>query len=216
MMSKKLKNSEVIIGPYDILSGRGRDSYQNVGNRRFRVTIAMSLQRYIDASTRLEKSKVILSVVDLIRSSGGRFLKWINNRSGDGGYWVELNERRVREKVGHALRDMAISRNLVTATRVSPSKRNVGVSSENRSHFYTEGGANQSTTNDNENECFLEFTNVRHPSWAPPKFRTSLNSNDQIAGKRSSLEVSDAEFSKIISDVIEGSDEDYLLKMIGI
>ena len=91
------------LGPYDILCGRSGTSFNNVGNRRFRVTISINLQRYIDAPSRQDKGKVIKSVVRMLKDEvGARFLKKTKN-----GY-VEMGEKKMREKVGHALRDMAV------------------------------------------------------------------------------------------------------------
>jgi hypothetical protein len=91
-------------GPYDIVCGRTSSAYNNVGNRRFRVTISLNLQRYLQAKSRSDKSDAILSVVRLLRDDvGARFLK-----RGRGNVWIELDENKAREKVGHALRDMAV------------------------------------------------------------------------------------------------------------
>mmetsp|Transcript_16903 Transcript_16903/g.25068 ORF Transcript_16903/g.25068 Transcript_16903/m.25068 type:complete len:119 (-) Transcript_16903:1670-2026(-) len=41
---------------FDILFGRGKQSFNHVGNRRFRVFVGMHLRQYIDAPTRTEKN----------------------------------------------------------------------------------------------------------------------------------------------------------------
>ncbi len=92
------------VGPYDVMCGRHRLAFNNVGNRRFRVTVSLSVEQYMKAATRKDKSRIILSVVDIVKSTGGRFIKW-NNREK---MWLELNEKEAREKVGHALRDMSL------------------------------------------------------------------------------------------------------------
>lgn len=95
-----------VVGPYDVLCGRHKQSSRHVGNRRFRVTVAMNLTRYMEADTKADKSRVILSVIDNVRASGGRFLKWSSKRQA----WTELDEKHTREKVGHALRDTAVAK----------------------------------------------------------------------------------------------------------
>lgn len=92
------------IGPYDVLCGRQKEVFRNVGNRRFRVTVSLAVNQYMAARSRVCKSKVICSVTEQVKATGGRFLKWQENE------WVELNEKRSREKVGHALRDMVSAR----------------------------------------------------------------------------------------------------------
>lgn len=91
------------LGNYDVICGRHKTAFNNVGNRRFRVTVSLSLARYLSAPTRKDKSIVIKSVAALVRSTGGRFLQRKK------GAWVELDEKQTHVKVGHALRDMALA-----------------------------------------------------------------------------------------------------------
>jgi hypothetical protein len=87
------------IGTYDVLCGRHKAAFNNVGNRRFRITVALALDRYLSAKTRRDKSNVIRSIRSLVHSNGGRFLQM------DHGQWIELNEERAHKKVAHAMRD---------------------------------------------------------------------------------------------------------------
>jgi hypothetical protein len=111
------------IGLYDVLCGRHKLAFNNIGNRRFRVTISLSLERYLSSPRRQDKTQVVFSIVKLIKENGGRFLKWKKDR------WVEIEEKQAREKVGHALRDMASSRD-VLASSLSAKKENVLQSSD--------------------------------------------------------------------------------------
>ena len=97
-----MRISKSSIGPYDILCGRSRASYHNVGNRRFRITIGAYLPKYINARTRYDKTSLIIFVVRLLHDDvGARFLK----QNGVNMY-VQLDEKEARKKVGHAFRDM--------------------------------------------------------------------------------------------------------------
>ena len=108
------------LGPYDVLNGRCAASFNNIGNRRFRMTISINLQRYMDAPTRQAKSKVIKSVVQVLKNEvGARFLK----KSIDGRGYVELSDKKFREKVGHALRDTAVLLDPSMATPLSSAKQ---------------------------------------------------------------------------------------------
>ena len=89
------------LGRYDVICGRHKAAFSNIGNCRFRVTVALFLARYKAASIRKDKSIIIHSVAALVRSNGGRFLQ------SHKGTWVELDDKMAHEKVGHALRDMA-------------------------------------------------------------------------------------------------------------
>lgn len=92
------------VGPYDIICGRNNGAHNWVGNRRFRVTIMMNLKRYTDAPNRDEKTKVIKSVIELLQNTEGANARFIK-KVGEGEY-VRLKDKQIREKVGHAFRDM--------------------------------------------------------------------------------------------------------------
>jgi hypothetical protein len=98
----KVEIDNPTLGPYDVICGRGSNAFNNIGNRRFRVTICLNVQRYIDSPTREEKGVLITSVVALLKSEiGARFF------GVKGGKLVELGGTDIRKKVGHALRDTA-------------------------------------------------------------------------------------------------------------
>ena len=92
------------VGPYDIICGRNNGAHNWVGNRRFRVTIMMNLKRYMEAPNRDEKTQVIKSVIELLLNTEGANARFIK-KVGEGEY-VRLKEKQIREKVGHAFRDM--------------------------------------------------------------------------------------------------------------
>ena len=90
-------------GPYDIICGRNCDAQKWIGNRRFRVTIMIFLEQYLAAKTRDDKSLVIKSVIALLQDCGGvgaRFIKKV------GATYIPIEEKQIREKIGHAFRDM--------------------------------------------------------------------------------------------------------------
>jgi hypothetical protein len=89
-------------GQWDIVCGRNSGGFQYVGNRRFRVTVLMNMSRYLGAPTRDLKTQVIQSIVRTLQDEvGARFLRKINKKE----YRV-LNDREVRNKVAHTMRDM--------------------------------------------------------------------------------------------------------------
>jgi hypothetical protein len=93
---------------FDVLCGRDKAAFNNIGNRRFRITVSLSLERYLNAPTRKDKSIVIKSVVTMVRKNGGRFLQLAISQQQP--TYIELNEKQSHEKAGHALRDMALLR----------------------------------------------------------------------------------------------------------
>ena len=87
---------------FDIICGRQSESLNHVGNRRFRVTINLYLQRYREtANTRKKRVELITEIIETLNAAGAKFLKQKRDS------YVELSEREVRQKVAHALRDMA-------------------------------------------------------------------------------------------------------------
>ena len=63
-------------GPFDVICGRNLPgAYRSVGNRRYRLIITASMQPYVEARSKTDKSLVVTSLVDLIRRHGGGFVK---------------------------------------------------------------------------------------------------------------------------------------------
>ena len=107
MMTIKCTTEENIsnLGPFDVLCGRDKQSYNNVGNRRFRIMISMNLQKYMKCETRTERSKMILGLIYELSQYCGqlRFLKRVKGSN----TLVQLDYKQSREKIAHALRDAA-------------------------------------------------------------------------------------------------------------
>lgn len=93
------------IGPFDVLCGRDKQSFNNIGNRRFRILISLNLPRYLECNSRCERSAMILSLTrELCQSATGlRFFKRVQTQS----ELILLDFKQSRDKVGHALRDAA-------------------------------------------------------------------------------------------------------------
>lgn len=94
------------LGPNDVICGRCSTAFNNVGNRQFRAIIGLNVPKYLEAETRVHKSRVIESTVSLLKNEiGARFFKL------KAGKFVEVdNNKHIRQKVGHALRDMAVQK----------------------------------------------------------------------------------------------------------
>jgi hypothetical protein len=92
-----------ILQPYDIICGRQSQSLNYIGNRRFRVTISLNLHQYrATADDRKKRAELITNIIKVLNTeAGAKFLKI------KGGTYVELSKREIRQKVAHALRDMA-------------------------------------------------------------------------------------------------------------
>lgn len=110
-MSITMANNLSDLGPFDVLCGRDKQSYNNVGNRRFRVMINVNLPHYLKCKTRTDRSKMILALTyDLQEiSCHFRFFKRVKgvDKENDCFRLVELDHKQSREKIAHALRDAA-------------------------------------------------------------------------------------------------------------
>lgn len=71
---------------YCVLCGRGKEYFNAVGNRRFRVIASNFLERYSQANSKSKKSQIVSNVIDTVRSSGGAFLRMEN------GIWWEVGD----------------------------------------------------------------------------------------------------------------------------
>mmetsp|Transcript_5470 Transcript_5470/g.11304 ORF Transcript_5470/g.11304 Transcript_5470/m.11304 type:complete len:359 (+) Transcript_5470:83-1159(+) len=129
------------IRSYDILCGRDKATFNNIGNRRFRVSISINIPRYEAAKSKAQKAEVIKFVCNVLQKEVGvRFLKRQNGsatkKSGEGEdyYYVELQGTDARKKVGHALRDMSVARQQLNQKRTDAKRRRVNESSVKNSN----------------------------------------------------------------------------------
>ena len=88
-------------GLNDVLCGRGGATNQHEGNVRYRALVQSRQHEYLHAA-KSDKKQVALSIVKIIKSRGGRFLKKCEDgRVG----WVDIGSNRAREKTSQALRE---------------------------------------------------------------------------------------------------------------
>eukprot|EP00546_Thalassionema_frauenfeldii_P004374 CAMPEP_0178913472 /NCGR_PEP_ID=MMETSP0786-20121207/10860_1 /TAXON_ID=186022 /ORGANISM="Thalassionema frauenfeldii, Strain CCMP 1798" /LENGTH=365 /DNA_ID=CAMNT_0020586215 /DNA_START=112 /DNA_END=1212 /DNA_ORIENTATION=- len=93
------------ISQNDVLCGRGGLTNHHPGNVFFRRLVRMKQESYLLATKR-EKAGVAKEIVDLIRclTPPGRFLK---KDAQNPGHWIEIGDRKAREKTSQALREGA-------------------------------------------------------------------------------------------------------------
>lgn len=101
----------------NVVCARGRQAFRHVGNTRLRAVIQGQLQRYSNASSKMEKSLIVSDIADEVRKSGGEFVRY-NNKTRS---MEKISERAVREKVGQGLRD-ALS-NVYKSSSMAKSRR---------------------------------------------------------------------------------------------
>jgi hypothetical protein len=108
---KKEGNNDYLmsVSPRDVLCGRNRTAFQHPGNRRFRVLVSMYIQSYVSVGiTRKGKAQIIENITQAVQDYGGRFVQVSQN----GVTVEELPQKKIYEKVGQPLRDMAQARSV--------------------------------------------------------------------------------------------------------
>ena len=83
---------------HDVLSGRGGGTNLHPGNRFYRDLILMNREKY-DIASKAKKPDVARQIVQMIRQSGGRFL-----RKDKDGLYYDIGDEAAREKTSQALR----------------------------------------------------------------------------------------------------------------
>jgi hypothetical protein len=79
----------------DVLCGRGKMCFHHVGNHSFRMLIAEHADTYKMAPTKKAKMQVVMLIVKIVTSRGGRFL--ISNNDGT---WVDGREKQGKKRLG--------------------------------------------------------------------------------------------------------------------
>jgi hypothetical protein len=86
---------------YSVVCGRGNETSNHPGNRRFRLLTSMFIERYAQAeNSKAAKSAIVSEIITMIRQVDGTFCKYKS------GVWFEVGERYAREKVTALLRDL--------------------------------------------------------------------------------------------------------------
>ncbi|CAB9499441.1 Nitrilase family, member 2 [Seminavis robusta] len=90
-------------GESDVMVGRGKMCREWSGNTRFRDLVASRLDEYSSASSKLEKSAIVTSVLFAVRnkSPNGGFIK----KDPLTGEWYEVGDFVARERVTQSFRD---------------------------------------------------------------------------------------------------------------
>jgi hypothetical protein len=120
------------IEKYDVLCGRCKESFNNIGNRRFRLLISLNKSCYLSCKGRCERSRMILSLTKelcgiTIPRPCIRFFK----RGRKNGELIQLDFKQCREKVAHALRDAASQQNNGNSSASNKCKeKNISISKE--------------------------------------------------------------------------------------
>lgn len=93
--SPDAKESITIPHRFDVLFGRSKIAKKHTGNLRAAHLVSMWQTKYDEAGGRYAKTAISYELIEIIKDSGGKFLK-----SEDSG-WVEVEDDVAREKISH-------------------------------------------------------------------------------------------------------------------
>jgi hypothetical protein len=85
---------------YSVVCGRGKDSFNHIGNLRFRILASLFIERYSQADKKGAKSGIVSEIIKVIHQAGGTFCTY------ETGAWFEVEDHRARGKVSCLLRDL--------------------------------------------------------------------------------------------------------------
>jgi hypothetical protein len=96
--------------PTAVICGRAKASSSSSGNQRLRQIVAKYAKPYSLAQNQKEKVSIVNAILDDTRNGGGDPESTYNVMGhfvlqGDYGFWYEVEEGRVREKIGGLLRE---------------------------------------------------------------------------------------------------------------
>jgi hypothetical protein len=88
------------LSDFSVICGRGRDSFNHIGNCRFRILASMHIERYSRANSKVAKTAIVSEIIEVIRQADGNFCKFAK------GKWFEVADHHAREKVSSLMRDL--------------------------------------------------------------------------------------------------------------
>lgn len=93
--------ADFVPGCYDVVCGRGKEPLAHIGNRRFKITISMFLDRYVATGpSKKAKSEIVSQIVELMQGLG-MFVK----RDFKVDRWFQVTPLLMRERISQTIRD---------------------------------------------------------------------------------------------------------------
>jgi hypothetical protein len=102
-----------------VVCGRGKGAYNRPGNQRFRRLIRTYLPSYLQATSKLQKSRILQEIFDATTASD---LVFVKPQSPTGG-WLSISDKERRDKIGHAMREAVAEQQRRTTTTTTTNAR---------------------------------------------------------------------------------------------
>ena len=129
----------------DILcGGQGRQGSRTVndktknlqdwpGNQRYVQILSDHVNRYMKATKRVEKTAVVVSILDVIDATGARFVK-LDKKTGR---YCELSSDQIYEKTSHSIRSMIKNKSVTASMKTTTTAKRQATSPKHRSKSMT-------------------------------------------------------------------------------
>jgi len=111
-------SSSYVPSSTDVVCARGRQYWNHTGNKLYRGIIADYTARYCETKNKMEKSLIVMEIINKVHEFNGRFIK----KERKGGPWVEADEVFAKEKITQSLRD-GLSTKYRSATKAKRQRR---------------------------------------------------------------------------------------------
>jgi hypothetical protein len=99
------------------------------GNRKLRACVGLYLDRYLNAKKRQAKTRLVHKLVNMVRESGGKFLRKVSGHSYG---WIDIGYKHAFEKVSHVFRDARAERDKNEDQDASTNNKGLVIKSSNR------------------------------------------------------------------------------------
>ena len=169
--SQSSSTTNLRLEPKDVVCGRGAPTSIYPGNLAFKKTLKKHEITYL-CSTRSEKPKIAMKLLEEFCTRGVRFLK--RERNKDGGFaWVEIGKQRSYEKICQSLREGAPQlRRQLMATEAKRMKN--AKDTNNQLHIFDNRHYQQRQTRQDSDTKFsgtttrnvCEMSNIHTPSFS--------------------------------------------------
>ena len=110
-------------GPWSVLCGRGKECYNHVGNRRFRVLVEINIEKYASAKSKMDKGVIVMSILDAVREGSNQMGGFVK-QDPKSKRWVDVGDEVAREKIGQEFR--------VKLAQQKKSKKNIDSTEEGK------------------------------------------------------------------------------------
>ena len=172
--SSTCTDASMKLEPKDVVCGRGAPTSIHPGNLEFKKIIKKYEMTYL-CSTRTEKPKIAMKLLEEFQEQGVRFVK--RERDENGKFmWIEIGEQRSYEKICQSLREGAPK--LRRQMMVTEAKKKKTANTDVRANNQDSRQSPPRQRNQSSHTGFSRETNFGQPEPNSPSFSTDQTKNE--------------------------------------